>query len=214
MRAQAEWNVMTHIARARFPTSASTRSRISCAALLVNVMARISPGRACPVPTRWAIRCVSTRVLPEPAPARMSRGPSPCSTASRWGSFRPASSWSVATAATEIEDSPVRGGDPVGEQRGQAVLRAILAFAIVSTAMHYSHKFIELESYPGAGGGDGIRPAILLSWPLLTAIGLYGYRLHSRGRLEPAYACLLSYALLGLTTPGHFLDGSPDIAPF
>ena len=108
----------------------------------------------------------------------------------------------------------MRGGDPVGKQRGHAVLRAVLAFAIVSTALHYSHNFIELDSYPGAGGADGIRPVVLLSWPLLTAIGLYGYRLHSRGRLEPAYACLLSYALLGLTTPGHFLDGSPDIAPF
>jgi hypothetical protein len=43
---------MTHIARARAPTSASTRSRISAAALLVKVMARISLGRAAPVPTR------------------------------------------------------------------------------------------------------------------------------------------------------------------
>ena len=83
MRAHAEWKVITHIARARGPTSTSTRSRISCAALLVNVMARISLGRACPVPTRWAIRWVSTRVLPEPAPARISSGPSPCRTASR-----------------------------------------------------------------------------------------------------------------------------------
>ena len=56
MRAQAEWKVITHIARARRPTSVSTRSRISCAALLVNVIARISPGAACPVPTRCAIR--------------------------------------------------------------------------------------------------------------------------------------------------------------
>ena len=29
--------------------------------------------------------CVSTRVLPEPAPARISSGPSPCTTASRCG---------------------------------------------------------------------------------------------------------------------------------
>src|SRR3954452_7267812 len=36
------------------------------------------------------MRWVSTRVLPEPAPARISSGPSPCSTASRWGGFRPA----------------------------------------------------------------------------------------------------------------------------
>ena len=46
MRTQAEWNVMTHIALARGPTSAATRDAISPAALFVNVMARISPGAA------------------------------------------------------------------------------------------------------------------------------------------------------------------------
>ena len=48
------------------PTSPSTRSRISCAALLVNVIARISDGLAWPVATRCATRWVSTRVLPGP----------------------------------------------------------------------------------------------------------------------------------------------------
>ena len=43
---------MTHIARTRGPTSTSTRSRISLAALLVKVMARISPGWARSVWTR------------------------------------------------------------------------------------------------------------------------------------------------------------------
>ena len=52
MRAQAEWKVITHIRRETPPTSSSTRSRISPAALLVKVMARISLGRACPVATR------------------------------------------------------------------------------------------------------------------------------------------------------------------
>ena len=43
---------MTHIARVRRPTSTSTRSRISWAALLVKVIARISPAFAAPVWTR------------------------------------------------------------------------------------------------------------------------------------------------------------------
>ena len=46
IRAQAAWKVISHIARVRAPTSSSTRSRISCAALFVNVIARISPGCA------------------------------------------------------------------------------------------------------------------------------------------------------------------------
>ncbi len=77
IRAHAEWNVITHMTRTIRPTSASTRSRISPAALLVKVIARISPGRARSVATRCAIRCVSTRVLPEPAPASTSSGPVP-----------------------------------------------------------------------------------------------------------------------------------------
>ncbi len=52
MRAHEEWKVITHIAFARAPTSCATRSRISVAALLVKVIARISDGWACSVPTR------------------------------------------------------------------------------------------------------------------------------------------------------------------
>ena len=44
MRTQAEWNVITHMDRARGPTRAATRAAISPAALLVKVMARISCG--------------------------------------------------------------------------------------------------------------------------------------------------------------------------
>src|SRR3954453_16900608 len=66
MRALAEWNVITHIALVRGPTSISTRSRISWAALFVKVIARISPGRALPVRIRCAIRWVRPGVLAEP----------------------------------------------------------------------------------------------------------------------------------------------------
>ena len=44
--------MVTHIARTERPTSCPTRSRISAAALLVKVIARISPGRAAPVASR------------------------------------------------------------------------------------------------------------------------------------------------------------------
>ena len=49
MRTQAEWNVETHISLARLPTSSITRPRISAAALLVKVMARIEPGCTSPL---------------------------------------------------------------------------------------------------------------------------------------------------------------------
>ena len=89
-----EWKVDTHIAFARRPTSAATRSRISAAALLVNVMARICPGCA-PWASCQAMRWVSTRVLPEPAPATMSSGEPECTTASRCCGFMPSSSASA-----------------------------------------------------------------------------------------------------------------------
>ena len=76
MRTHAEWNVHTHIAFTTGPTSAATRCFISSAALLVNVMARMAVGGT-PSWMRWAMRWVSTRVLPEPAPATTSSGPTP-----------------------------------------------------------------------------------------------------------------------------------------
>src|SRR4051794_7369140 len=103
---------MTHIARVEWPSSIPTRSRISAAALLVNVIARISPTRARCVWTRYAIRCVSTRVLPEPAPARISSGPSPCSTASRWGGLRPSRRSATRWSAAASDDTRSRIGAP------------------------------------------------------------------------------------------------------
>src|SRR5580698_5378136 len=71
------------------PTMSPTRVFISRAALLVKVTAKISPGRARPVARMWAMRTVSTRVLPVPAPASTSTGPSSVSTASRCSGLSP-----------------------------------------------------------------------------------------------------------------------------
>ena len=46
MRTHMEWKVDTHMPRERVPTSCAKRSRISAAALLVKVMAKISQGAA------------------------------------------------------------------------------------------------------------------------------------------------------------------------
>src|SRR3954466_2361782 len=88
MRPHAEWKVMIQIARATGPSWRSTRSFISCAALFVKVIARISFGCTPTAASRCATRYVRTRVLPEPAPAITSSGPSVVSTASRWVGFK------------------------------------------------------------------------------------------------------------------------------
>ena len=70
-----------------------------------------------PVRSRYAIRWVSTRVLPEPAPARISSGPSPWVTASRWGSLRPSRSC-VACGAPRASRPRYRPRRPATMRRG------------------------------------------------------------------------------------------------
>jgi hypothetical protein len=99
--------------------------------------------------------------------------------------------------------------------RNQSVLKWILAASIVSTGLHYTHNFIAIDKYPdGPVSGTVTQVAILVSWPLLTAIGLLGYRLYAEGRIRNAHACLLAYSFTGISTLGHFIYGSPDIPTF
>ena len=76
MRAPIAWNVPTHIPAGSAPSSRPMRSRISPAALFVNVTARIWRGSTPSMSISRAMRVVSTRVFPEPAPASTSSGPS------------------------------------------------------------------------------------------------------------------------------------------
>ena len=85
MRTHMLWKVDTHMPRLRGPTRPCRRSRISAAALLVNVMAKISHGATFKSSRMCAMRYVSTRVLPDPAPAKTKSGPSVHSTAARCG---------------------------------------------------------------------------------------------------------------------------------
>jgi hypothetical protein len=78
--------------RATPPTRAATRSFISAAALLVNVIARIENGDASRSAIRYARRWVSTRVLPDPAPAITSTGPTGSVTASCCAGLSPSRS--------------------------------------------------------------------------------------------------------------------------
>src|SRR5688572_22529203 len=70
------------------PSNVSTRERISPAALLVKVTARMRSAAQISLLTRWAIRWAITRVLPDPAPARIRSGPSVWRTASRCSGLR------------------------------------------------------------------------------------------------------------------------------
>jgi len=71
------------------PNNFSTRPRISAAALLVKVTAKMARGRTRIASMRYPMRRVSTRVLPLPAPANTNNGPADAVTAARCASFRP-----------------------------------------------------------------------------------------------------------------------------
>jgi hypothetical protein len=101
------------------------------------------------------------------------------------------------------------------QPRGVTVLRAILAFSVLSTLSHYIHNFVAVDEYPPGPVSDGLTQVlILISWPLLTAIGLWGYREYAAGRLGHARGALIAYSFTGLITIGHFASGSPDIPAF
>jgi hypothetical protein len=102
------------------------------------------------------------------------------------------------------------------ERRGTTALKGILAASVLSTAVHYTHNFIAVSHYPGPGGAfyTVVRLAIVVAWPLLTAIGLIGYRRYRERRDGEARVCLAVYSLTGLATIGHFIYGNPKIPAF
>src|SRR5690348_14770771 len=126
MRPHAEWKVRIQIARAFGPTAASIRSRISPAALFVNVIARISFGSTPHAASKCATRYVRTRVLPEPAPAITSNGPSVVRTASRCASFRSARySWGRATMSRQSRRMGSDGIELRGLTKSYGEIRAV-----------------------------------------------------------------------------------------
>jgi hypothetical protein len=110
----------------------------------------------------------------------------------------------------------MEAGVRTDERSRLTLLKAILAASILSTAIHYTHNFVAVSSYPGPGGGfhTVVRVAIVVSWPLLTAIGLIGCRRYRERRYREAHVCLGVYSLTGLVTMGHFISGNPRIPAF
>src|SRR3954452_6279626 len=156
MRTQAEWKVLTHIFFATGPTSASTRWRISSAALLVKVMARMRKGLTPSSLIRWAMRCVSTRVFPDPAPATTSRGPWPCTTASSWSGFRPSAGTGI------VDPSYGRGVTAIREpgsaqrlERRQEIGPVATQFGPVGRGQRLDHRL------PAAGERQALAAPIL-----------------------------------------------------
>ena len=96
------------------------------------------------------------------------------------------------------------------------LLRWLLGATIVSTGIHFTHNFVAIDQYPqsDAISNTAVKIAIVVAWPLFTVLGLAGYRRYAEGRYDSAHMMLAIYAVLPLTTLGHYTTGNPDIAPF
>ena len=93
-------------------------------------------------------------------------------------------------------------------------LKAILAFGIVTTAVHFTHNFVKIEDYPDSFIPDWVvQTAIVASWPLFTWIAIRGYRLYVEDGIGAARPWLLWYAAWTLFSLGHFTEGNPDVPP-
>jgi hypothetical protein len=105
----------------------------------------------------------------------------------------------------------------VSGDRRVTLLAAILAASVLSTAIHYTHNYMEVRHYPQSSilpiGDDGSRLLIAAGWPALTAVGALGFWLYRRGTFPVAWACLAAYSFTGISSLIHFIDGNPHISP-
>jgi hypothetical protein len=98
------------------------------------------------------------------------------------------------------------------------LLRILLAAAIISSAIHYTHNFVMASMYPPLPplfpNALAFQIGIAIAWPLLTGVGIWGYAQYAAGNLRQAGWALVIYSIVGISTIGHFLGPSPDIPPF
>lgn len=97
------------------------------------------------------------------------------------------------------------------------LVQLTFALGVLSTAIHYWHNFAHAEHYPPVlffPTAFAYRVGILVFWPTLTAWGAWAVLRWSRGNPRSALVPLAAWSLLGLTSPGHFLGGVPDIPAY
>ena len=98
------------------------------------------------------------------------------------------------------------------DPRPLAVLRVLLAVAIVESFIHYLDNTIRYADYTGADPPAATawiaRWMIPVSWVLFTAAAVAGYRRFREGRWSLAAGWLAIYSVSGLISFGHYLGVS------
>ncbi|HEX2085193.1 MAG TPA: hypothetical protein VHF89_05885 [Solirubrobacteraceae bacterium] len=94
------------------------------------------------------------------------------------------------------------------------ILRWILGFGVLTTAVHFTHNFVKIEDYPESAIPNWVvQTAIVVSWPLFTWVAIRAYRLFAERGIGAARPWLLAWAAWSLFSLGHFTEGNPDIPP-
>ena len=94
------------------------------------------------------------------------------------------------------------------------ILKWILGFGMLTTAIHFTHNFVKIEDYPESPIPDGVvRAAIVLSWPLFLFVAVRGYRLYTERGIGAARPWLIGLGAWAMVALGHFTEGNPDIPP-
>jgi hypothetical protein len=83
---------------------------------------------------------------------------------------------------------------------------------ILCTAFHFTDNIVNVDTYPRQDflSATFIQVAGLIFWPVMASIGVAGYVLYRRGRIQLAHAYLIAFSFIGLVSLGHFTAASPD----
>jgi hypothetical protein len=87
----------------------------------------------------------------------------------------------------------------------ERVVRTAVIASLLSTIVHYTDNYLNLEDYPQPHWID--HAVVPTAWVLLTAIGLLGYVLYRRERFVPAALCLIVYSYTGISSLFHYRYG-------
>jgi hypothetical protein len=87
---------------------------------------------------------------------------------------------------------------------GRRILACMLLIYAVASLVHFTHNAEFLADYPGLPTSWS-RAHVYLAWIAMTAVGVLGWFLLSRGRLLTGLWVLVAYAALGLDSLGHYL---------
>ena len=87
-------------------------------------------------------------------------------------------------------------------------LTVLLIVYAVASLLHFVHNAEFLAEYPNLPA-SWTRTGVYLAWVGLSAVGLAGWLMVSRGHQRVGLALLCAYALLGIDSLGHYA-----VAPF